>query len=452
MTSIVEKTENIAANWDDYLLELVQQFESKRAAMGVDFLETLRENATHRVTQVPLPTSKNEEWKFTDLSELYKLKFDPRPKSTTVLSDTLSPFILTEAKNSRLTFVNGEFAPELSNLSNIPKGVYIGNMMGLAPEKRKEVVNYLAKHDGAKDVFTLMNTADMYQIAIVWVDPGTVVDIPIHLLFLAVATNSHSLIQPRVLIVAERDSSLQLVEHYGAVSEQCPDFGQGGSYFTNTVTEMWVKDNAQVNHTRIQRELGDSFHIGKTAIAQSQDSRYTCNEINLGAKLSRHNLEIFQHGKQTETYLHGLTMVGEEQVADTHSSVFLNHSYGISHQLHKCIIDDQARGVFNGKIFVPKAAQLTNATQLNRNLLLSPKARINTKPELQITADNVKCSHGATISQLESDELFYLRSRGLTQSDARNLLIDAFATEILDKIPIESLRKRLSQCVACRTL
>ncbi|ACK64514.1 FeS assembly protein SufD [Rippkaea orientalis PCC 8801] len=452
-SSIVEKSTNVVNQGQNYLLELLAEFEVKTAAMATDFLSPLRRNAAYRIDkeEVPFPTTHHEEWRFTDLSELYQIRFDPRPRSTTILSDTLAPFILPEAKLSSLIFVNGEFAPELSNLAALPDGVYVGNLMGLSSEKREKVVNYLAKHDGAKDVFTLMNTADMYHIAIVWVDPNVTVDIPIFLLFLTVASHIHNIIQPRVLVIAETGSSLQLVEHYGAISEDCSDLAHNKAYFTNTVTEIWVKDNAQVNHTRVQRELGDSFHIGKTAIAQSQDSRYTCTEINLGAKLSRHTLEVFQHGKQTETYLNGLTMVGGKQVADTHSAVFLNHSYGMAHQLHKCIIDDEARGVFNGKIFVPKAAQLTNATQLNRNLLLSPKARINTKPELQITADNVKCSHGATISQLESDELFYLQSRGLTESDARNLLIDAFAAEILDKIPLASLRTRLSQCVACRT-
>jgi Fe-S cluster assembly protein SufD len=167
--------------------------------------------------------------------------------------------------------------------------------------------------------------------------------------------------------------------------------------------------------------------------------------------LYRNSLEIFQKGEQTQTQLNGLTLVSGEQLADTHSAIFLTKPYGTTDQLHKCIIDDSAHAVFNGKIFVPKAAQLTNAAQLNRNLLLSPKARVNTKPELQITADNVKCSHGATVSQLEADEVFYLRSRGLTEADARYLLVDAFAAEILGRIPIESLRQRLTQCVACRT-
>jgi Fe-S cluster assembly protein SufD len=224
--------------------------------------------------------------------------------------------------------------------------------------------------------------------------------------------------------------------------------GKNAPYFTNAVTEIWVQDNAQVKHNRIQQESENGFHIAKNAIAQARDSRYTCNEINLGGKLYRNNLDIFQTGEQTTTHLNGLVAISGEQVSDTHSAIFLTKPHGTTDQLHKCIIDGSAHAVFNGKVFVPKAAQLTNAAQLNRNLLLSPRARVNTKPELQITADNVKCSHGATVSQLEADEVFYLRSRGLTEADSRRLLVDAFAAEILECISIESLRQTLTQLIA----
>jgi Fe-S cluster assembly protein SufD len=244
-------------------------------------------------------------------------------------------------------------------------------------------------------------------------------------------------------VVAQAGSQLTLIEDYKAAG--------AGVYFTNAVTEIVLEENAQVNHTRNLQEGGEAFHIGKSAIAQSRNSRYTCNAITMGAKLSRHNLEVFQTGEGTETTLNGLTLIGGEQLADTHSAIALNHPNGITNQLHKCIVDGRAHAVFNGKVFVPQAAQLTNAGQLNRNLLLSPKARVDTKPQLEITADNVKCSHGATVSQLDAEEVFYLQSRGLNETDARNLLIDAFGAEILDRIPVASLRQRLARCVACRT-
>ncbi|MFM7437438.1 MAG: Fe-S cluster assembly protein SufD, partial [Snowella sp.] len=220
----------------------------------------------------------------------------------------------------------------------------------------------------------------------------------------------------------------------------------------NVVTEIYLAENSQVNHIRNQRESGDSFHIAKTVISQAKNSRYKNYDFNLGAKLCRHNLEIYQQGEQTETNLNGLTIIAGRQVSDTHSAIYLRYPHGKTNQLHKCIVDEYSHAIFSGKVFVPKAAQMTNANQLNRNLVLSSKARINTKPELQITADNVKCSHGATVSQLEADEVFYLRSRGLNDYDARHLLLYAFAGEILDKVSLKSLQQRLRQCISCRTI
>jgi Fe-S cluster assembly protein SufD len=209
------------------------------------------------------------------------------------------------------------------------------------------------------------------------------------------------------------------------------------------VTEVWVAGNAEVNHTRVQRESAQAFHIGKTVVSQARDSRYTCTAISLGALLSRHNLEVFANGEQTQTALNGLTLLAEQQVGDTHSTIAFSQPHGSSQQVHKCIVDDRAHAIFNGKIFVPKLAQLTDAAQLSRTLLLSPKARVDTKPQLEITADNVKCAHGATVSQLEADELFYLQSRGIDADQARSLLIYAFAVDVIDRIPIAARRADL---------
>jgi Fe-S cluster assembly protein SufD len=340
----------------------------------------------------------------------------------------------------------------------------VGNLANLPSLQSQQVVKYLNKtlNKGGMDVFSALNTAGITDVATVWVNADVVVERPIQVLFVATSplTNAQEesppdgigmLVQPRCLVVAEKGAKLQLVEYYGVTAQGCSDVAPNKAYLTNSVTEIYLQENAEVNHTRIQRESGRGFQIGKSAIAQERHSRYTCNEINLGARLSRHNLQVNQLGEQTETYLNGLTMLGNRQESDTHSVVSLTKPHGIVNQLHKCIVDDYGHSVFNGKIFVPKPAQMTNAAQLNRNLVLSSKARVDTKPELQITADNVKCAHGATVSQLQPDELFYLRSRGLSEDQARNLLLDAFAGEILQRIPVASLRERLTQCVACRT-
>ncbi|NET58594.1 MAG: Fe-S cluster assembly protein SufD [Symploca sp. SIO2E6] len=435
-----------------YLGTLLEQCR-QGTVIEVDWLEELRHSAEAIVQELAIPSKRQEEWRFTDLSSLLQVQFqavDPQSISSGSQLD-LSPFTLPETAQSCLVFINGVYAPQLSTVTGLPAGVFVGNLAALPPEYTSRLQDYLGRQQGASEVFTALNTAGLTDVAVVWVAKDTIVEQPIQLLFVCTTQAAPIICQPRCLVVAEAGSQLQLVEHYGADIEGCPDIPINKPYFTNQVTEIWVEENAAVTHTRNQRETADSFHIGKTAIAQARNSRYTGTGITLGAQLSRHNWEIWQTGEGTQTTLNGLTMISGTQLADTHSVITLNHPHGTSNQLHKCIVDGSAHAVFNGKVFVPHQAQFTNASQLNRNLLLSSKARVDTKPQLEITADQVKCSHGATVSQLEADEIFYLQSRGLNEVNARNLLIDAFVTEILDSIPVASLSKRLASCTSCRT-
>jgi Fe-S cluster assembly protein SufD len=439
---------------DAYLGGLLQLSESQPLAFKGElgsYLEKIRQKSANEVVQLNLPTNQDENWRFTDLSDLIKQDWHSSP-GTELNKIILEGFALPEASHSRLVFVNGDYADNLSDISALPDTVYVGNLGNLPEDKVNKISGYLGKNDGEREVFTALNTAGLRDAFVIWVKANAKMDIPIHLLHLTARENLSILTQPRILVVGEANSSFNFIEYYGAVASGCSDSAKQQYYFTNVVTEITLENNAQINHSRIQRESGDGFHIGNTVVFQAQNSRYTINELSLGGKLYRHNLYINQEGEQTETNLNGLTMLQGKQIGDTHSEVNLTKPHGTVKQLHKYIIDDSGRGVFNGRVNVPKLAQLTNATQLNRNLLLSDKARINTKPELQITADNVKCAHGATVSQLEADEIFYLRSRGLNEYDARHLLMDAFAGEILDQIPYESLKQRLTQCVACRTI
>ncbi|PIG91781.1 Fe-S cluster assembly protein SufD [Gloeocapsopsis sp. IPPAS B-1203] len=415
----------------------------------VSLLQAIRDRASVTVQQSQLPTTRDEEWRFTDLSALKSVNFQAAPSSTLNLM-ALEPLLLPEAR-SRSVFVNGVYAPELSAVT-LPDGVIASNLDELPPAYRSQIEKHLAQLPGAQEVFTALNTAAIADVAVVWIPKNIIVETPIHLLFISTASHTPIVSQPRCLVVAESNSSVTLIEDYFnqmtnlAAEETEAEVGEP-IYFTNAVTEIWLAENAQVNHTRIERDSPEAFHIGKTAIAQARDSRYTCTAITLGAKLSRHNLEIYQTGEQTQTILNGLTKISGNQLADTHSTLALNHPYGTSHQQHKCIVGDRAHAVFNGKIFVPKPAQQTDAAQLNRNLLLSPKARVDTKPQLEITADNVKCAHGATVSQLDDDEVFYLQSRGLNATDARSLLVNAFAAEIINQIPIPSLQQTLLKTI-----
>jgi Fe-S cluster assembly protein SufD len=437
-----------------YLAQLLDCV-SSTSNSGVEWLKEVRQSAKALVQELEIPTTRDEEWRFTNLAPLLDVKFQVGN------SPEVSPFsvrllTLPEANESRLVFVNGVFSPQFSAIKNLPEGIFVGNLLaidslnngGLSSEK---ISKYLAKQQGGQEVFTALNTAALNDVAVVWVSKNVVVETPIHLLFISLAGETSLITQPRCLIVAEPGSAVTIIEHYGTAEPGCPDSRKAHVYFNNPVTEIWVEENAQINHTRVQRDAGDAFHIGKTAVSQSRNSRYTCHSVSLGASLSRHNLDIFQTGEGTETTLNGLTLIGGEQLGDTHSAIALNYPNSVTRQLNKCIVDDKSHGVFNGKIFVRKGAQLTDAGQLSRNLLMSSKARVDTKPQLEIIADNVKCSHGATVSQLDEDEMFYLQSRGLDVETSRHLLIDGFAGEILNKLPLDSLRQMLARCVSCRT-
>ncbi|MDX2213454.1 MAG: Fe-S cluster assembly protein SufD [Oculatellaceae cyanobacterium bins.114] len=396
------------------------------------WLQSLQDSAAARVKELAIPTTRDEEWRFTDLSSLVQTPFQLAAHTSLQLSD-IDAFALPET-GDRLVFIDGIFAPDLSTqVSQI--GLSTGSLLSF--NSTYPVQTYFGKQPGVEEVFTALNTASFQDGAVIWVSKNQSIEKPIHLLFISTRQDAATVSYPRCLIVAEANSQVTVIEDYVGLGE--------GVYFTNSVTEICLAENAEVNHTRVQRDDQAAFHIGKTTVSQARDSRYTCNAVSLGGKISRHNLEIYQTGEQTYTTLNGLTMIRGEQVADTHSAIALSKPYGTTRQLHKCIIDDRAHAVFNGKVFVPKAAQLTDAGQLNRNLLLSSKARVDTKPQLEIVADNVKCTHGATVGQLEADEIFYLQSRGIDANTARSLLIYAFAYEILEQLPLSSLRQTLAQ-------
>ncbi len=397
--------------------------------------QAIRDRATAQVHDRAIPSTRDEEWRFTDLSGLLSLSLKPA-EPTHLGFPQIEAFLLPESVNSRLVFVDGVFAPDLSSVDDLPEGVVVSNLEAVV-ELIPMVKDYLAKLPGDDEVFTALNTASLSDSAIVFVPKNQAIETPVHLLF--VSTQAETITHPRVCAIAETGSCLTLIEDFVGLSE--------GAYFTNAVTEIAIAENAEVRHTRVQRDSNAAFHIGKTAVTQARDSRYSCTAVHLGGKVSRHNLEIYQTGEQTETTLNSLTVVDGDRIGDTHSLLSLSKPHGVGNQINKTIVSDRAHAVFNGKVFVPRAAQQTDARQLSRNLLLSPRARIDTKPQLEIIADNVKCAHGATVSQLEDDEVFYLQSRGIDHDAARQLLTYAFAIEVIDQIPVKTLRDRLARFI-----
>ncbi|MGF1601496.1 MAG: Fe-S cluster assembly protein SufD [Thermosynechococcaceae cyanobacterium] len=414
-----------------YLNTLISQ-RAEFASEVPNWVKGVRDRNLTLIQDQALPSSRTEEWRFTDPSRLYKIPF--QSATATVTTEQITPYTWSDTA-VQFVFVNGVFDAALSSQVEIA-GVKITTLKNLDTSFE----GYLGRIHGAEEVFTALNSCNFTDAAVLKVDRNQIIEAPIHLLFVTAQGEQPTASYPRVLVVAESGSSVTLVEDF--VSE-------GTETFTDAVAEISLAANAQVNHIRIQREQPTAIHIGKTAVSQQRDSRYRAIAISLGGQFSRYNPEIVTE-EQTETILDGLTLATDSQVADTHSALTFMQPHCQAQQLHKCIVDDQARAVFNGRIFVPKAAQQTNAAQLSRNLLLSPKARVDTKPQLEIVADDVKCAHGATVSQLEDDEVFYLQSRGLNHDNACDLLVKAFAAEILEKIPVASIRQGLLDDVLSR--
>jgi Fe-S cluster assembly protein SufD len=422
-------------------------------ALGTELaakITQLRLGASDRLNFLQIPTTKDEDWKYTDLSALVKLDLRS-PQASDDLAEIrkqIAQHVLPESTNSLLVFANGVFVPALSNTTALSHGVVFSSLGTLNNIVGVDAIfpyldKYLGKHTDAQDTFATLNTACMTDAAIIFVPKDVSIKATIQIVSISTPQNTPTIAHPRCLVVAESNSKVTLVETFIG--------DDAATYCTNTVTEIWLGEYAQLNHTKVQWESKAAYHIATTAIAQMRGSCYINNAIAIGAQLSRHSLNIRQVEEQTETHINGLALIGDRQLADTHSCMAHDRAHGASRQLHKCIIGDRAHAIFNGKIKVAKAAQLTDSAQLNRNLLLSSKAKIDTKPELEILADNVKCAHGATVSQLDPEEIFYLQSRCIDAASAANLLTYAFAAEVIERIPVNSLRDKLNSFVLAQT-
>jgi Fe-S cluster assembly protein SufD len=410
-----------------------------------EFVSELRQIANDRLSSLAFPTTKDEEWKYTDVSALGSLTFANQDANSIDVEAFIAKHSAPEASGNLIVFVNGKYSEEFSNTTVAAQGLVVGTLATLGDRILPKLRSHLAQHPDANDYFTSLNTACMADVAIILAPKNLVVEKPVQLLFISAspAGNATLLDQPRCLVIAESHSNLTFVQTFVGTDTQ--------TYFTNTVTEVWLAEGAQVNHTKVQWQGNEAIHINTTAIAQARNSSYKNQSISIGAKISRQNLIVHQMAEQTETSLTGLAFIDGEQLADTHSVIAHNYPHGSSKQLHKCIADGRAHSVFNGKIQVAKLAQQTDSAQLSRNLLLSSKARVDTKPQLEIFADNVKCAHGATVSQLDAEEIFYLQSRAIDAESAANLLTYAFASEAIAQIPIISVQQSLSDFVLEKT-
>jgi Fe-S cluster assembly protein SufD len=442
-----------------YLQHLLSEASTAAEASGLS-LKGLREGAIAQVNERSFPSTRDEEWRFTDLSDLlaHSLAHSAKPALADLPEEAAPEAIAADVRTAalasnlsllangyRLASVNGHYVSAFSwpgrseRTPELPEGAVIAPLSSMMAHPvygervAKVIADKLAQVQGGGEVFTALNTAGFSDVMVVWLRADQVIEEPI---CIARGSQGSAVSHLRTLVIAERHARCTLVESFWGDDEllRC----------NNSVTEILLAEGAQITHVRLQDEGSQTFHIAKTAVSQAANSTYSCTSIDLGAQLSRHHLEVYQAGPQTDTHLYGLSALRASQLADTHSLIALSYPHSSATQIQKNIVDERAHGVFNGKVYVSKTAQQTNAAQLNRNLMLSSKARIDTKPELDIVADNVKCAHGATVSQLQADEVFYLQSRGIAADQAQRLLLYGFAMEIVEKISVEPIRRALS--------
>lgn len=429
MFEVVEET-------NSYLSDFAK-FEKSLPEEGGNRISHIRKAAIAHFAQLRFPTTRNEEWKYTSVSPIAKTPFQQaRYELDGITDETIRHASFGQLECNRLVYVNGHFSPELSSIRPLQGGVRLANLATPLDEIPNGAEAHLARYASCEThAFTALNTAFMKDVAFLYVPKGTVVREPILLLFLSIQKERPTMAHPRSLIVVGKGSQVTVVESH---------LGQGkGVYFTNAVTEIVSDENSIIEHYKVQREGDEAFHIATLQAQLGRSSNFVSHSISMGGALVRNDLNAVLDGEGIECTLNGLYLATGQQLVDNHTSIDHARPHCSSRELYKGILDQKSTGVFNGKIIVRKDAQKTNALQTNKNLLLSSESEINTKPQLEISADDVKCTHGATIGQLDEDAMFYMRSRGLDPAAARSLLIYAFASEILGRMKIEPIRSQL---------
>jgi Fe-S cluster assembly protein SufD len=407
---------------------------------GPRWLQDLRDRAASRFAALGFPTVRDEEWRFTNIAPIAAAEFRPTGADAVHATDAdLAGYLYSEAAH-RLVVVNGRYVPALSRVNGLPPGVRVGSLAAAVTEQADVVQRYLGQlADFGTKAFTALNTALAADGAYVYVPDGVLLDQPLHILFVTTASPSSGPIMTsaRTLVVAGDRSQSRIVETYVG--------SRGSAYFTNAVTEMFVGESAVVDHYKVQQESVDAYHVASMHVHAARSANVSSHSFSLGGRLVRNDASALLDGEGAECTLNGLYLADGDRLVDNHTTIDHAKAHCPSHEIYKGIIGGKARAVFNGKIIVRPDAQKTDAKQTNRALLLSDNASINTKPQLEIFADDVKCTHGAAIGQLDEDAIFYLRARGLTYFEARDMLIHAFAGDILDRVKVEPLRLALER-------
>ena len=423
--------------------QYLAQFEHLEKSLSQEpqsWLMPVRKAAIARFAEMGFPTIRDEEWRYTNVAPIANTTFEaPSGANREVTPEGIAEFAFADAA-ALLVFVNGRYAAQLSRVQSLPKGVRIESLAAALQSDTALLGRHLARHaDVHEQAFTALNTALTEDGAFVHVPAGVILEQPLHVLHVMRVENGPIAVHPRNLIVLGDSSQATIVETFAGMGDE--------KYFTNAVTEVVAGDNAVVDHYKIERESEAAFHVATLQLHTNRNSNLSSHTVSLGGALVRHDINAILDGEGGECVINGLYMLRGAQHVDNHLRVEHAKPHCNSREFFKGIMDGQSKGIFSGRIKVHKAAQKTDAKQTNMSLLLSEDAQVESKPQLEIFADDVKCTHGATIGQVNQDAIFYLRSRGMSEQAARSLLVFTFANESLDRIRVESLRAQLANLV-----
>jgi Fe-S cluster assembly protein SufD len=430
------------SSYTDFKDQLLAAFRTNEELMNGESktpLHQLRRAALQKFEQLGFPTIRHEEWKYSNVTNFLKETFE-LGTPTTLTADDLTSLQIPSMDGNILTFVNGIYNAELSRIISPAEQVQITSFADALKSKPDLLGTYFAHYaDYQESAFTALNTALASDGVVIQVPANVTVEQPILLRFITDARESNVASQPRNLILVGKNAEVTVAESFRTLGDQ--------SSFVNIVTEIVVERDARMQYYKVQDETEKAYHIGTTQVQQADNSHFYSATVTLNGNFVRNNLNIVLNGQHAEAYMYGLYMPNGRQHVDNHTLVDHAMPNSYSSELYKGILDDNGTGVFNGKIFVRPDAQKTNAYQSCKNVVLSPGASMNTKPQLEIYADDVKCSHGTTTGKLNDEALFYMRSRGIPKDEARTLLLYAFAQDVLSQIKIEPIRDYLNQVV-----
>jgi Fe-S cluster assembly protein SufD len=432
-TLAVERDRIVSGFWD---------FAASLEETGPAWLPQVREAAIERFAELGFPSKKREDWKYTNVTPIARAVAEA-PGGDEATGAEIEAVVDLSAMEHALVFVNGRFAPELSSPGVLPDGAVVDGLARVLRERPELAEPFLSRPSATDErCFPALNTAFQRDGAFVSLPRGTALEEPLHLVFASARGAPNRTSHLRNLIAIGDSASAVVVERYVAWED--------ATYLTNAVTEVELGDNAQLDHVALERESEHAFHLGTLFARLGRDTRFRSHAVSLGAALVRNEVEAVLAGVGAECVLNGLFMAAGSQHIDNQTTIDHAEPHGTSRELYKGVLEGRSQGVFNGKIIVRPGAQKTDALQSNPNLLLSDGAEIDTRPNLEIYADDVKCKHGSTVGHLDEDALFFLRSRGIGENEARKMLSRAFASEVVDQIPWAPLREEIARCVAAK--